>query len=59
MGSSFIPHRLCKSIFIFSNDGSLVVDFGINEISNGRWLVEIDDKFDVYDIAFLAGKKLL
>lgn len=55
---SFLPHTLIKPIIVFSNTISWVVDVSINEISNGRWLLGVDGKYDVYDIALLPGKKI-
>lgn len=54
----FIPHALNEPVFISSNTGSWIVDASISEISNGRWLLGIDDKYDVYDIALLPGRKI-
>lgn len=55
---SFIQHELSEPVFIFSTTASWVVDTGVTEISNGRWLLGIDDKYDIYDIAMLPGKKI-
>lgn len=55
---SFIPHEIIEPLHVFSNVGSWIVDTGVTEISNGRWLLGIDDKYDVYDIALLPGHKI-
>lgn len=55
---SFIPHEIIEPLYVFSNVGSWIVDTGVTEISNGRWLLGIDDKYDVYDIALLPGHKI-
>ncbi|RRZ95801.1 phage repressor protein CI [Erwinia sp. 198] len=55
---SFIPNNLAQPTFVNSNAGSWLVDLGVKEISNGRWLLGIDDKYDIYDIALLPGKKI-
>ncbi|QZQ52013.1 helix-turn-helix domain-containing protein [Erwinia persicina] len=55
---SFIPHALNEPVFISSNTGSWIVDESVYGISNGRWLLGIDDKYDVYDIALLPGRKI-
>ena len=55
---SFIPHEINEPVFIFSNIESWIVDLDVTEISNGRWLIGIDDKYDVYDIALLPGRKI-
>ncbi|MCU5775831.1 helix-turn-helix domain-containing protein [Erwiniaceae bacterium BAC15a-03b] len=55
---SFIPHTLIEPVFISSNTESWIVDASVSGISNGRWLLGIDDKYDVYDIALLPGRKI-
>ncbi|AUX93732.1 phage repressor protein CI [Mixta gaviniae] len=55
---SFIPHTLNEPVFISSNSGTWIVDASISSISNGRWLLGIDDKYDIYDIALLPGRKI-
>ncbi|MBP2166987.1 transcriptional regulator with XRE-family HTH domain [Erwinia toletana] len=55
---SYIPHTLIEPVFVFSNTCSWIVDTGVTEISNGRWLLGIDNKYDVYDIALLPGRKI-
>ena len=55
---SFIPHTVNKPVFISSNSGSWIVDESVSGISNGRWLLGIDDKYDVYDIALLPGRRI-
>mgnify|MGYP001248606761 CR=1 FL=1 len=55
---SFIPHELDEPIFISSNSGAWIVDQSVKDISNGRWLIGIDDKYDIYDIALLPGRKI-
>ena len=55
---SFISHALNEPLFISSNSGSWIVDASVSSISNGRWLLGIDDKYDVYDIALLPGRKI-
>lgn len=55
---SFISHTLVEPIFVYSNISSWIVDFAFVDISNGRWLLGIDGKYDVYDIAMLPGRKI-
>lgn len=55
---SFIPHVLNEPVFISSNTGAWLVDASVSSISNGRWLLGIDDKYDIYDIALLPGRKI-
>lgn len=55
---SFISYPAAEPIFISSNTASWIVDMKVTGISNGRWLAGIDEKFDIYDITILPGKKL-
>lgn len=55
---SFISQTLVEPLFISSSNAAWVVDLSIGEISNGRWLMGVDDKYDVYDIALLPGRKI-
>ena len=55
---SFISQNLVEPVFISSSNSAWVVDMNIGEISNGRWLMGIDGKYDVYDIALLPGRKI-
>lgn len=55
---SFIPHSIDEPIFLFSNSSAWIVDLAMVDISNGRWLLGIDNKHDVYDITLLPGKKI-
>ncbi|OXH80197.1 phage repressor protein CI [Pantoea agglomerans] len=55
---SFIQQPVKEPIFISSNAEAWIVDQSVKDISNGRWLVGIDDKYDIYDIALLPGRKI-
>ncbi|WP_370641013.1 MULTISPECIES: hypothetical protein [unclassified Pantoea] len=55
---AFIPHAVCEPVFITSNTGAWIVDISLDEISNGRWLLGVNDKYDIYDVALLPGKKV-
>lgn len=55
---SFISHNVSEPVFISSNKSAWVVDMNVGELSNGRWLLGIDDKYDVYDVSILPGKKI-
>lgn len=45
-------------VFISSNDGAWIVEQSVTGISNGRWLLSIDDRYDAYDIALLPGHRI-
>lgn len=55
---SFISHSIDQPIFLFNNSSAWIVDLAMVDISNGRWLLGIDNKYDVYDITLLPGKKI-
>ncbi len=55
---NFMPHPATEPVFISSNSGAWIVDMNVIDISNGRWLLGIDDKYDVYDVTLLPGKKI-
>ncbi|KOA72257.1 MULTISPECIES: phage repressor protein CI [Pantoea] len=55
---AFIPHAVSKPVLITGNTGAWIVDMSLDEISNGRWLLGVNDKYDIYDVALLPGKKI-
>jgi len=55
---SFISQNLVEPVFVSSSNSAWVVDLSIGDISNGRWLMGIDGKYDVYDITLLPGRKI-
>lgn len=40
------------------NNDTWVIDLGMNTIGNGKWLLNIDGDFDVYDVARIPGNRL-
>ena len=56
--SSFISGEIINPAFIESVSKSWLVDLGQKNISNGRWVIDIDGNFDVYDIARVPGNKI-
>ena len=55
---SFIAHKFQKPIFLKGKLGSWLADFGISDLSNGRWVLGVNDKFDIYDVILLPGRKI-
>ncbi|MDO6408692.1 phage repressor protein CI [Pantoea phytobeneficialis] len=55
---SFIAHTISEPIFISSNTGAWIVDMSVAGISNGRWLLGVDDKYDIYNITLLPGRRI-
>ncbi|MGK7246071.1 phage repressor protein CI [Buttiauxella agrestis] len=54
----FISHPITEPVFISSNSAAWIADLEVSGISNGRWLLGIDDKYDIYDVTLMPGKKI-
>jgi len=55
---SFLSNEIIDPVFIESASKSWFVDLGRKNISNGRWVIDIDGDLDVYDIARVPGNKI-
>lgn len=55
---SFFPQNISEPTFISSSMGAWVLDMKITGLSNGQWLLGIDDKYDIYEVTLLPGKKI-
>lgn len=55
---SFISQKINSPTMVVSNSSSWIVDMGVVSISNGRWVLGIDNKFDIYDVTVMPGKKI-
>lgn len=55
---SFLPRKPIAPIFISSNEGCWVIDTALASISNGLWLLGVDEKYDIYEVALLPGRKI-
>jgi len=58
MNLNFISYPANEPVFISSSNSAWIVDVKLCDISNGKWLLGIDDKYDIYDVTVLPGKKL-
>lgn len=58
MDFSFVPNAISEPMLITSKMSSWLIDVSIREISNGKWLLGIDNKYDVYEVTLLPGKKV-
>ncbi|CQH31738.1 TPA: phage repressor protein CI [Yersinia enterocolitica] len=56
--SHFISSDIIKPVYIEGKPNSWLADFGLIEISNGRWLLDIEGKYDVYDVTLYPGRKI-
>lgn len=54
----FVAHTIITPLFVCSNTSAWLVDSGLTKMSNGRWLLDIDGKHDIYDIGLLPGRKI-
>lgn len=55
---SMIPSDSEELIFVEGVGSSWLVDRSASNISNGRWLIDIDGAFDVFDVIRLPGGKV-
>lgn len=55
---SFLSQKPSMPLFLSSNLGAWLIDSAIINISNGRWLLGIDSKYDIYDVAILPSSKI-
>lgn len=57
---SFVPDGVnLKTLnFVRSGKSSWLIEMGVNELSNGSWLLDIDGTLDVYAVSKRPGNKL-
>jgi hypothetical protein len=55
---SMIPSNSEELIFVDGVGASWLVDCSASNIGNGRWLIDIDGAFDVFDVIRLPGGKV-
>lgn len=60
MDESFIPTGINFDNLIYVRGGksSWLIEVGVNELSNGSWLLDIDGTLDVYSVSKRPGNKL-
>lgn len=56
--SSLIEHASSKPALIEKGAERWCVDLDFNNVTNGRWLIDIDGNTDVYDVSRLPGNRL-
>lgn len=56
---SFLPKQPVLPVLVASSFTAWVIDESISSISNGRWVLGVDGKYDVYDVSLLPGKKII
>lgn len=55
---SMIPDNYSDLMYIEGVNASWLVDTSAAKIGNGRWLIDIDGAFDVFDVVRLPGNKV-
>lgn len=55
---SLIESTVINPVLVEKHGQRWCVDLDANNISNGRWLIDVDGTCDIYDIARLPGNKL-
>ncbi|MEX3239812.1 phage repressor protein CI [Serratia quinivorans] len=55
---AFLLNTLKDPIVILENNITYIADIKFNEITDGKWLLSIDDKFSIRDIGMLPGAKI-
>lgn len=55
---SLISSEIITPLYIESASKSWLADFGRTDLSNGRWVIDIDGNCDIYDIARIPGSKI-
>ncbi|HIE6453059.1 TPA: phage repressor protein CI [Serratia marcescens] len=55
---AFLPVVLKKPISITDGEIVYIADYSFSDISDGKWLLDIDGKTSIREVAILPGKKL-
>lgn len=62
-GQTFIDFKIYKvcpaePVVVIGNFGAWIIDENVKTISNGKWLLSIDDMYDIYEIALLPARRI-
>lgn len=55
---TLLPSNAISPIYVTNNLNAWFVDTGLSDISNGKWLLGIDKKYDIYDVSVLPGNTI-
>ncbi|MEL5572210.1 phage repressor protein CI [Serratia bockelmannii] len=55
---AFLPKKIINPIVIIDGEIAYIADKGFSEVSDGKWLLEIDGKESIKDIIRIPGKKI-
>lgn len=58
MDRSLFGSDTAKPVYIEGLSSSWGVDTSVNDIGNGRWVINVDDSYDVFDIVRLPGSRV-
>lgn len=56
--STLLDDSVSEPAFIEKGNNSWIADMSITQVSNGRWLLDIDGDVDVYDVARIPGNRI-
>ncbi|MFP1907338.1 helix-turn-helix domain-containing protein [Lonsdalea quercina] len=56
--NAFLPAGVHSPLLVEGSTASWLVDTGVTCLGNGRWLLDIDGRNDIYDVSLLPGKKI-
>ncbi len=56
--NSFLPKELIEPQFIIENDISYIVDHKFNDVFDGQWMVEVEGKTSIRNLARIPVKKV-
>lgn len=55
---SFINYKIKSPVLVTGTTCSWMIEYDFSNISNGRWLLSIDGKYDIYEASLLPGGKI-
>ncbi|EKN4691034.1 helix-turn-helix domain-containing protein [Yersinia ruckeri] len=55
---NLMPKNVIRPAYIDGNETSWLIDQSVTNLANGRWLINFDDNYDIYDVIRSPGNKL-
>ncbi|MBQ4775292.1 phage repressor protein CI [Pectobacterium versatile] len=56
--STLLDDSVSEPAFIEKGNNAWIADMSVTQVSNGRWLLDIDGDVDVYDVARIPGNRI-
>ncbi|MFE8146568.1 phage repressor protein CI [Brenneria goodwinii] len=56
--STLLDDSVSDPSFIEKGNNTWIADMSVTQVSNGRWLLDIDGDVDVYDVARIPGNRI-